>query len=224
MTLLERSAGVLRDFAARFAARRDNGPIDSVGELERFVASRSAFVAQHKLYGYLKTRMGTRYPSMFEDDVFIQSVNIAKMHVFAACLSDLTVHAVAAATAGSTLTGDERTELARQCYHAGIDDNRDHAPDGAETRWRKAFDARLDDIHWENMAAGGNAFSESPKALFRGAPIADELKRYDGEIIRNSVVFAWAEHIRALRRRLAPEAVVADWRTRGGASPGPDAA
>ncbi|EIM73317.1 hypothetical protein A33O_16150 [Nitratireductor aquibiodomus RA22] len=39
--------------------------------------------------------MGTRYPSMFEDDVFIGSINIAKLHVFAACLSDLTIHAVA---------------------------------------------------------------------------------------------------------------------------------
>jgi hypothetical protein len=217
MTFLERTGGFVRDFAARFAARRDNGPIDSLAELERFVASRSAFVAQHKLYGYIKTRMGTRYPSMFEDDVFIQSVNIAKMHVFAACLSDMTVHAVATATAGSSLTADERTEIARRCYTAAIDDNRDHAPDGAEAKWRKAFEKRLGDIHWENMAAGGNAFSESPKALFRWAPIADELKRYDGEIIKNSVVFAWAEHIRALRQRLAPEAVVEDWRARGGA-------
>lgn len=213
MTILEGGTRFLRDFAARLTVRRDNGPIDSVAELQRFVASRAAFVAQHKLYGYLKTRMGTRYPSMFEDDVFIQSVNIAKMHVFAACLSDLTVHAVAAA--GSSLAEDERSEFARQCYDAGIGNNRDHAPDGAEAGWRRAFDARLEDIHWENIAAGGDAFVESPKALFRWAPIADELKRYDGEIIRNSVVFAWVEHIRALRRRLAPEAIVADWRTRG---------
>lgn len=224
MSIRQRGAEALRVFAARFVARRANGPINSVGELKRFVAGRSAFVAQHKLYGYLKTRMGTRWPSMFEDDVFIKSVNIAKMHVFASCLSDLTVHAVAAATAGSALTSDERTEFARQCYDAGIDENRDHVPDGAEAKWRRAFDARLEDVHWENMAAGGNAFSESPKALFRWAPIADELKRYDGEIIKNSVVFAWTEHIHALRRRLAPDAVVDDWRARGRTSPGPEAA
>jgi hypothetical protein len=212
MTLLERSAGVMRDFAARFAVRRDNGPIDTVAELQRFVASRSAFVAQHKLYGYLKTRMGTRYPSMFEDDVFIGSVNIAKMHVYAACVSDMTIYAVSKATDGSPLVDEQRNAMARQCREAAIEDNADHAPDGAEAKWRAAFDARLKEIHWANMAAGGDAFTASPKALLHWAPIADELKRYDGEIVRNSVTFAWPEHMRELRRRLVPEAVVADWR------------
>ena len=75
------------EFAARFGTRRDKGPIDSPEKLNQFVATRSAFIAQKTLYGYLKTRMGTSYPRMFEDDVFVSSINIAKMHVFSACLS-----------------------------------------------------------------------------------------------------------------------------------------
>jgi hypothetical protein len=213
MTLLERGAGILRDFAARLTVRRDAAPINSVAELQRFVASRSAFVAQHKLYGYIKTRMGTRYPSMFEDDVFIQSVNIAKLHVFAACVSDMTVYAVARAAAGSPLAPEQRSALARHCRHAAIGDHAGEAPEGAEARWREAFEARLREIHWENMAAGGDAFTASPGALLRWAPIADELKRYDGEIVRNSVIFAWPEHMRELRGRLVAEAVVADWQS-----------
>lgn len=215
-------AAFLSEAAARFRVRRETGPIDTTEAMCRFASSRAAFVAQKKLYGYLKARMGTRFPSMFEDDVFVGSINIAKMHVFAACLSDLTVHAVGAATAGSALAGEQRAELARHCYEAGIEANRDHAPDGAEAGWRQAFDARLAEVQWENLAVGGDAFTESPKALLRWAPIADELKRYDREIVENSVTFAWPEHVRELRRRLVPEAVVADWRDRGGASSGPN--
>lgn len=209
----ERSARFLRDFAARFAYRRDNAPIGTVDDLQHFVTSRSAFVAQHKLYGYLKARMGTRYPPMFEDDIFIQSVNVAKMHVFAACLSDLTVHAVARSTAGSELDHAERGRFAEALYDGGIAEfATDAAVEGDRTNWRTEFGKRLDKVNWENLAAGGDAFTESPAALVRWAPIADELKKYDVEIVRNSVRYAWNEVIRSLRRRLDAVAIQAELR------------
>lgn len=213
-------SGLLREAVARFRMRHETEPIDTVEAMCGFVSTRAAFVAQKKLYGYLKARMGTRFPSMFEDDVFIQSINISKMHVFAGCLSDLTVHAVARVTAGSALADDERTRLARHCHEFGISENRDHAPEGAEEKWRQAFARRLKDLHWENLAAGGDAFAESPRALFRWAPIADELKRYDREIVENSIRFAWPEQVREFRQRVAPESILADWRAHVGAAPG----
>ncbi|MBO6719710.1 MAG: hypothetical protein JJ913_17285 [Rhizobiaceae bacterium] len=192
--------------------RRETAPIDSTAAMFTFVSSRSAFVAQKKLYGYLKTRMGTRFPSMFEDDVFVGSINIAKMHVFAACLADMTVHAISRVTAGSGLSADERNGLAMRCFETGIADNRDHAPEGAEAAWKEAFAKRLEGLHWENLASGGTAFTESPKALVRWAPIADELKRYDREIVENSVTFSWPEHTRDFAARAVPEAIVEDWK------------
>ncbi|MBO6725522.1 MAG: hypothetical protein JJ911_07670 [Rhizobiaceae bacterium] len=206
MDFWHRSSGFLKEFAARFAVTRDKSPIDSVAELRRFVTSRAAFVAQHKLYGYVKTRMGTRYPAMFEDDLFIQSLNTAKMHVFAACLSDLTIHAVAKATSG--LEPDRRNRLATDIYVEGIAEYEAQAAgEGDAAKWKAAFAERLAKLNWENVSAGGDAFTASPDALVRWAPIAEELKRFDVEIVRNSVRFAWNEVIRTLRKRLDAEAI-----------------
>ena len=38
--------------------------INSIDDLERFIQERAAHVTQTTLYGYLKTRIGTRYVSM----------------------------------------------------------------------------------------------------------------------------------------------------------------
>jgi hypothetical protein len=210
-SLLMRGSAVLREVASLFRARRETWPIDSLKELERFVRTRSAFIAQKKLYGYLKTRMGTRYATVFENEVFMQSVNIAKMHIFASCLSDMTVHAVARATAGSGIDHDRRVAVAMDCYRAGIAESGGEPPEpGAAERWIDAFEQRLRDVAWENIAAGGDAFVTSPKALVRWAPIADELKRYDAEIVRNSVRFAWIEVIQDFRKRCNVEKLAAE--------------
>jgi hypothetical protein len=209
--LIERAGRMLGEFAARFRVTRDAGPIDSLAELNRFAATRSAFVGQKKLYEYLKTRMGTRYPTVFENEAYVASINVAKLHVVAACLSDLTVHAVAVATAGSQLPHESRSGAARHCFEAGLDSLAEAGADEAMfVKWREMFEKRLAHVHWENSAAGHEAFSASPKALVRWAPIADELKRYDASIVRNSIRYAWNEVIRDYRRRASPAALSAE--------------
>ena len=52
--------------------------ISNLDELEDFIQSKSAWVTQVTLYGYLKTRMGTRYVLHFENDEFMASVNLLK--------------------------------------------------------------------------------------------------------------------------------------------------
>ena len=56
--------------------------ISNLDELEDFIQSKSAWVTQVTLYGYLKTRMGTRYVLHFENDKFMASVNLAKFTDF----------------------------------------------------------------------------------------------------------------------------------------------
>ncbi len=209
----ETGARIWRETKARFVARSQSEPISSVSRLFDFSSSRSAFVAQKKLYGYLKTRMGTRYPSMFEDDVLIRSVNIAKMHVFAACLSDMTVHAVAHAGADGRLDREEKRMMALACYRAGIEEQRDWWPaEEAPASWLEGFEKRIEDVNWENVAAGADCFTESPGALYEWAPVAPHLKRLDEEIVRNSVRYAWIEIRQSFRKRLDADAVASDWR------------
>ena len=63
--------------------------IKNFDELESFIQSKSAWVTQVTLYGYLKTRMGTRYVLHFENDEFMKSVNLAKWNIYAVALQDL---------------------------------------------------------------------------------------------------------------------------------------
>ncbi len=210
-----RGMAFLREAAGRLSLRRDNSVIDDIPSLCSFVATRSSFVAQKKLYGYLKARMGTRYPSMFEDDVFIGSINIAKLHVFAACLSDLTVHTVAKVGAEGALSQSEASALALHCHAEGLAQNAEALSDAQIVEdWRERFHDRIADLHWQNAATSGDCFSESPKALFKWAPIADELKRFDREIVENSIRFAFGEVTRAFRERADLSALARDWQSR----------
>ena len=47
--------------------------INSKEDLQNFVQERAAHVTQTTLYGYLKTRIGTRYVAMLEDEKFAEA-------------------------------------------------------------------------------------------------------------------------------------------------------
>lgn len=197
--------------AQSLSFRRDNDPIDEMADVERFVATRAAFVAQKTLYGYLKTRIGTRYPRVFDDEPFVRSINIAKYRVFAACLSDLAIYAAATALEDPAVSDASRRGLAKRCAQYGFDDNSDYVPiEFNADEAMRAFAARLDATDWAGGARHRDNFSESPTALLRWAPIAEHFKEEDAEIVRNSIKFAWRDIREQFRRRLVESAVAAD--------------
>jgi hypothetical protein len=203
---------LFRNFLAHLGVLRKSEPIDSVDSFGDFLATRAALVGQKKLYEYVKQRMGTSYPRMFEDAPFIESLNIAKWHVYAACLSDLAIW-MAAQLQPSGATPTETAALAKRCFD-----------DAVTTRFeRKEFTGDINELidefekraaltDWHVMAEGENAFTLSPKQLVRWAPIANDLKKYDVEIVRNSLRFAWLSVRQQLRDNLRADAVLADWR------------
>ena len=208
----EKAGTFLHNAAELLRTRRDTAPIDSMAALESFVTTRSTYIAQKTLYGYVKTRMGTRYPAMFEDKNIVASLNIAKMYVFAACQSDLTIYAVATVLHGRPVDNDSRQEMARRCYVAGLRETAAGAP--AEFSVQDCigeFDRRLADTDWQRGALQPENFTRSPLALLRWAPIADNLKKFDGEIVENSVKFSWRDVREQFRKRIDGDAVAADW-------------
>jgi len=66
--------------------------IEEIESLMSFVSSRSSYMAQVSLYGYLKARAGTRYVSLIKDPLFASSMKTARNRIFFACLIDLTLH------------------------------------------------------------------------------------------------------------------------------------
>lgn len=202
MSMMRKIADFLPEFAARLTAKSDRSPIATTPDMHRFVASRSAFVAQKTLYGYMKTRMGTRYPSMFEDDQLIASINIAKMQMYAACVADLAVFCVAYAFNDSQMDDDARQKLSIEAYDAAISENVDDSVDGGQkAEWRESFVARLAGTDWPRSAADPEHELDSPAALLKWAPIAPELKKFDVEVVHNSVRFAWYEVRSQFRKR-----------------------
>ncbi|HET7202255.1 MAG TPA: hypothetical protein VFI92_02695 [Steroidobacteraceae bacterium] len=185
------------------------GAIDTPETLARFLDERASFVAQTSLYGYLQARAGMRYPALFHDDPFVESINVAKWHLWLDCLSDLAVYA------GSRLahhTPDETPRIARMMVAvvedvlagAGIpaEAGRGFAAHAANVRRRVA------DTDWLAVGPDESAFTESPAGLLRWAPVKDELKALDEEIVRNSVRFRWQEVRREFARQIEPRAVV----------------
>ena len=75
---------------ALFKAFIPKKKIKNLDDLEAFIQMKSAWVTQVTLYGYLKTRMGTRYVLHFENDEFMGSVNLAKWNIYSVALQDLT--------------------------------------------------------------------------------------------------------------------------------------
>jgi len=178
--------------------------------LRWFLESRASHVAQSTLYGYLRTRSGVRYPEVFANDDFAKSIDIAKWYVWLACLSDLSVYAGGLV---ARRTGASQAEVSR--LMAWVIDTILRAtglPEGAGGEFpdlAERLRARVASCDWAAVRDDDTPFSESPGALISRAPVMDELKRLDDEIVRNSVRFRWQEVRRDLRRDLDADALIA---------------
>ena len=84
--------GLLKFFLPLINFLRQKNRIVEIESLRSFVLSRSSYIAQVSLYGYLKARAGTRYVSLIKDPLFASSMKTARNHIFFACLTDLTLH------------------------------------------------------------------------------------------------------------------------------------
>ncbi len=195
-------------------------PIDTVDGLIQFVETRSKFVAQTTLYGYIRTRVGTRFISFMEDDVFANSVNLAKWEIYLACLSDLAIYATAvlgrnadAHADADAHDGDELRDIAIRIMESALASEPSPAdrPNGFDDA-RRAFRQRARSTAWGDVANGEEAFSGSLAALVEWAPVADELKIHDVEIVRFSIRFRWKTVRDQLKDTLDADAVLTDWR------------
>ena len=77
---------------AMFKAILPKKKIKNLNDLQEFIQKKSAWVSQVTLYGYLKTRMGTKYVLHFDDEKFLGSINTAKWNIYSIALQDLTFY------------------------------------------------------------------------------------------------------------------------------------
>ena len=182
----------LRDFKiylfAMFKAFIPKKKIKNLDHLEEFIQTKSAWVTQVTLYNYLKTRMGTRYVLHFENDVFMGSVNLAKWNIYSVSLQDLTFFTFSYLNVNFNF---QEINKAKEIFNKILDDEISNKMplDIIETA-RKSFDERFEKINWEEYYQD-LPFNPSALSLYKWAPIAEELKTLDRQIVLNSMILKW---------------------------------
>ena len=173
---------------ALFKAFIPKKKINNLDELENFIQTKSAWVTQVTLYGYLKTRMGTRYVLHFENDEFMGSVNLAKWNIYSVALQDLTFFTF------SKLKADfnyQEMKNAEEIFFKILDDETSNKmPQDIIEEAKKNFVERKRGINWDTYH-NDLPFNPSALSLYKWAPIAEELKNLDRKIVLNSVILKW---------------------------------
>ena len=173
---------------ALFKAFIPKKKISNLDELEDFIQSKSAWVTQVTLYGYLKTRMGTRYVLHFENDEFMKSVNLAKWNIYAVALQDLTFFTFSYL---KVYFNYQDVNKAKEIFFKILDDEiLNKMPEDIIEEAKRNFDQRLQNIDW-NIYFNDLPFNPSALSLYKWAPIAEELKTLDRKIVLNSVILKW---------------------------------
>ena len=173
---------------ALFKAFIPKKKLSNLDELENFIQTKSAWVTQVTLYGYLKTRMGTRYVLHFENDKFMESVNLAKWNIYAVALQDLTFFSFSYL---KNVLNYQEINKAKEIFLKILDDEvNNKMPLDIIEEAKKNFDERLQNINWETYH-DDLPFNLSALSLYKWAPIAEELKILDRKIVLNSVILKW---------------------------------
>ena len=161
--------------------------IKSKSDLQKFIQQRSAHVTQTTLYGYLKTRIGVKYTAMVDDEVFSKSINIAKWNIYMIAIADCTFYTFSYLISEKNLKENDCKEI----YLDIIEKEKANGlSDEVYLKAKKEFFNRYEKIDFRKYHSD-NPFKESCIALYNWAPIADELKTLDKEIVLNSMRLKW---------------------------------
>ena len=161
--------------------------INSKEDLKNFIQERSAHVTQTTLYGYIKTRIGSRYAMMFEDEVFLKSINLAKWNIYMAALTDCTFYVFSYLIDKKSLKQNDSLEIFMEILG-------NEKSNGLENKLfedtKLEFNQKLREIDWKTYHQT-NPFRNSGLSLLKWSPIAENLKIFDKEIVLNSIKLKW---------------------------------
>ena len=161
--------------------------ISNEEDLTIFIKEKSAFVTQSTLYGYLKTRMGLKQYMMFTDDVFVESVNKSKWNIFSEAVTDLTFYSISFLNKKYNIDSLEPNKI----YNTILENESTNGlTNEICEKYKSKFKEKLNTFNIKEYS-DKNPFTNSCNALFHWAPIADELKELDKEIVINSIKNKW---------------------------------
>ena len=132
--------------------------------------------------------MGVQHVLMFEDKVFLESINIAKWNIYLTAIADLLLFCFSVLVERKNL---KETDLVLKYYNEILDEEISNGLSKNDyDKYLEEFKQRLRAINWQNYHLE-KPFYQSGEALFKWAPIADELKKFDKKIVLNSIKHKW---------------------------------
>jgi len=162
--------------------------IKNIEDLTQFIQTKSAWVSQVTLYNYLKTRMGTKWVLHFDDEVFLASINKAKWNIYSIALQDLTFYSLSYL---NVFCNYKDMNKANEIYDEILTkETKNEMPEEIISEAKEKFKERLEKMDW-NIYYKSWPFNESALALYKWAPVADELKILDRKIVLNSMILKW---------------------------------
>ena len=132
--------------------------------------------------------MGAKHVLMFEDEIFLGSINKAKWNIYAVALQDLTFYTI------SYLKNEKNNndiKKSKELYDQILDEElKNEIPKEVYEKAKKQFDERYQKIKWEDYYKS-LPFNTSALSLYEWSPIAEELKTLDRKIVLNSMILKW---------------------------------
>ena len=161
--------------------------IKTKSDLQKFIQQRSAHVTQNTLYGYLKTRMGHKFTLMVDDEVFSQSINLAKWNIYMVALADCTFYTFSYLISKKNLKENDCKDI----YLNIISSEKNNGlSDEIFKKAHRIFIQRYEKVNFQKYYLD-TPFEESCLALYHWSPIAEELKTLDKKIVLNSMKLKW---------------------------------
>ena len=162
--------------------------IKTDNDLAEFIQKKSAWVSQVTLYNYLKTRMGTKYVLHFDNEKLLSSINKAKWNIYSVALQDLTFFSFSYLNATYNY---EDIIKSKDIFHSILDNEKKNGmPEEVYDSAKISFEERFQKVDWKKHY-NSLPFNDSALALYKWAPIADELKSLDRKIVLNSMILKW---------------------------------
>ena len=175
-------------FLGMFKSILPKKKIKNLSDLESFIQKKSAWISQVTLYSYLKTRMGTKYVLHFDNEKLLSSINKAKWNIYSVALQDLTFFSFSYLNA---FYNYEDIIKSKDIFHSILDNEKKNGmPEEVYDSAKISFDERFQKVDWKKHY-NSLPFNDSALALYKWAPIADELKILDRKIVLNSMILKW---------------------------------
>ena len=132
--------------------------------------------------------MGAKYVLMFDDEIFLGSINKAKWNIYVVALQDLTFYTISFLKSERNLHDVEKS---KEIYFQILEDElKNKIPKDIFEKAKKEFLIRYEKLNWIEYYKS-LPFNSSAISLYEWSPIAEDLKILDKKIVLNSIILKW---------------------------------